>query len=224
MKAIDKTASANSSPRNTRASASSRKAANQDAPPAASQQVMGRPVAAAAEQIVVRLASAEQSRGSAGPSRADITMTPPRSPTKIRVAIACGGTGGHLFPGIAVAEELRSRGHDVLILISEKEVDAMAAADHPELRFAESPGDRHAPDPFAPDHSVRVEILAHPARNPKASALVRSRGRARHGRIYFVPPGCWPAAVSAPGHSFMSPMPSRARPTVSTRGSAMLSC
>lgn len=57
----------------------------------------------------------------------------------LHVIIACGGTGGHLFPGIAVAQVLRARGHEVLLLISEKPVDATAARDHPELRFATVP-------------------------------------------------------------------------------------
>ena len=39
------------------------------------------------------------------------------------VAIACGGTGGHLFPGLAVAEQLKQRGCDVALLISPKEID-----------------------------------------------------------------------------------------------------
>jgi UDP-N-acetylglucosamine--N-acetylmuramyl-(pentapeptide) pyrophosphoryl-undecaprenol N-acetylglucosamine transferase len=43
-----------------------------------------------------------------------------------RVAIACGGTGGHLFPGLAVGEELVQRGCDVMLLISPKEVDQQA--------------------------------------------------------------------------------------------------
>jgi len=42
------------------------------------------------------------------------------------VAIACGGTGGHLFPGLAVAGELRRRGCDVALLISPKDVDQQA--------------------------------------------------------------------------------------------------
>lgn len=54
---------------------------------------------------------------------------------KLKVIIACGGTGGHLFPGIAVAQELKSEGHEVLLLISEKQVDAEASAKYPELRF-----------------------------------------------------------------------------------------
>src|SRR5437879_1143680 len=42
------------------------------------------------------------------------------------VAIACGGTGGHLFPGLAVAEQLIQRDCAVTLLISPKEVDQQA--------------------------------------------------------------------------------------------------
>ena len=42
------------------------------------------------------------------------------------VAIACGGTGGHLFPGLAVAEQLVQRDCAVTLLISAKEVDQQA--------------------------------------------------------------------------------------------------
>ena len=52
-----------------------------------------------------------------------------------KIIIACGGTGGHLFPGIAVAQELKSRGHEVLLLISEKKVDAQASDKYSDLRF-----------------------------------------------------------------------------------------
>ena len=42
-----------------------------------------------------------------------------------RIAIACGGTGGHLFPGLAVAAELRARGCAITLLISPKDVDQL---------------------------------------------------------------------------------------------------
>lgn len=47
-------------------------------------------------------------------------------PSTPRVAIACGGTGGHLFPGLAVAGQLLQRGCAVTLLISPKEVDQTA--------------------------------------------------------------------------------------------------
>lgn len=42
------------------------------------------------------------------------------------MAIACGGTGGHLFPGMAVAGALRELGFDCALLVSEKEIDHRA--------------------------------------------------------------------------------------------------
>ncbi|MFO1484781.1 MAG: undecaprenyldiphospho-muramoylpentapeptide beta-N-acetylglucosaminyltransferase [Verrucomicrobiaceae bacterium] len=62
-----------------------------------------------------------------------------KKPKSVHVLIACGGTGGHLFPGIAVGEVLASRGHDVTLLISEKKIDALAASGHKELRFEKMP-------------------------------------------------------------------------------------
>lgn len=57
----------------------------------------------------------------------------------LKIIIACGGTGGHLFPGIAVGEALRARGHEVMLLISEKKVDAEASAKYSHLRFETVP-------------------------------------------------------------------------------------
>ncbi len=59
--------------------------------------------------------------------------------TPFRVVIACGGTGGHLFPGLAVAEELKSRGHEILLIVSEKAIDATALKAHPEFRAEKLP-------------------------------------------------------------------------------------
>lgn len=56
-----------------------------------------------------------------------------------KLVIACGGTGGHLFPGIGVAEAWRQRGGEVLLLISEKQIDTLAAEGYRHLQFERIP-------------------------------------------------------------------------------------
>jgi UDP-N-acetylglucosamine--N-acetylmuramyl-(pentapeptide) pyrophosphoryl-undecaprenol N-acetylglucosamine transferase len=57
-----------------------------------------------------------------------------------RFLISCGGTGGHVSPGISLAEGLVARGHEVVLLISMKKVDARLVEKYPNLRFARMPG------------------------------------------------------------------------------------
>jgi UDP-N-acetylglucosamine--N-acetylmuramyl-(pentapeptide) pyrophosphoryl-undecaprenol N-acetylglucosamine transferase len=57
-----------------------------------------------------------------------------------KIIIACGGTGGHLAPGIAVAEVLQDRGHKCLLLISHKQVDSALVEKYGHLDFMKTPG------------------------------------------------------------------------------------
>jgi UDP-N-acetylglucosamine--N-acetylmuramyl-(pentapeptide) pyrophosphoryl-undecaprenol N-acetylglucosamine transferase len=66
--------------------------------------------------------------------------------------IACGGTGGHLSPGIALAEGLVARGHRVTLLISNKKVDARLVEKYPHFTFLRIPG---APFSWSPSALLR---------------------------------------------------------------------
>lgn len=69
--------------------------------------------------------------------------------------ISCGGTGGHLSPGIALAEGLAERGHSATLLISQKRVDARLIEKYPHLRFVPIPG---APFTLQPGGFVRFIV------------------------------------------------------------------
>jgi UDP-N-acetylglucosamine--N-acetylmuramyl-(pentapeptide) pyrophosphoryl-undecaprenol N-acetylglucosamine transferase len=55
-------------------------------------------------------------------------------------AIAAGGTGGHLFPGLAVGEVFLRLGHGVMLIVSEKEIDAIATQGRTGFRVEKVPG------------------------------------------------------------------------------------
>jgi len=61
--------------------------------------------------------------------------------------ISCGGTGGHLSPGISLAEGLTARGHAVELLISQKRVDARLIEKYPQFKFVRVPGTGFALNP-----------------------------------------------------------------------------
>lgn len=54
--------------------------------------------------------------------------------------IACGGTGGHLAPGIALAQGLNEAGHETRLIISRKDVDSRLVKNYARLEFLRSPG------------------------------------------------------------------------------------
>jgi len=45
---------------------------------------------------------------------------------KKSIIVACGGTGGHVFPGLAVAHELKNRGHSVEVWFSGRPIETAA--------------------------------------------------------------------------------------------------
>ena len=48
---------------------------------------------------------------------------------KLKIAVACGGTGGHIFPGVATGRELLARGHAVTLWLAGKDIENDAVKD-----------------------------------------------------------------------------------------------
>jgi UDP-N-acetylglucosamine--N-acetylmuramyl-(pentapeptide) pyrophosphoryl-undecaprenol N-acetylglucosamine transferase len=44
----------------------------------------------------------------------------------LKIALACGGTGGHIFPGLATGQELHRRGHEVALWMAGRNVETPA--------------------------------------------------------------------------------------------------
>lgn len=74
--------------------------------------------------------------------------------------IACGGTGGHLSPGIAIAEELIHRGHECVLLISEKDVDSRLIKKYSSLQYEKMPGIGFSISPLVLFRFLQLQLKA----------------------------------------------------------------
>lgn len=126
------------------------------------------------------------------------------------ILLSCGGTGGHLSPGIALAEGLVKRGHQPVLIISRKKVDARLVEKYPQLRFERLPG---APLVWTPRGLVRFIVRQTQAfwagvklvRRLKPSAVVGFGGFTTAGVIIagvlFRVPVCLHEANRVPGRA-----------------------
>ena len=77
-----------------------------------------------------------------------------------QVLIICGGTGGHLTPGIAMAEELTIRGHSCSLVVSKKKVDARLIEKYPGMDFVNAPGAPLAWHPLRLTRFLWTQVMA----------------------------------------------------------------
>jgi UDP-N-acetylglucosamine--N-acetylmuramyl-(pentapeptide) pyrophosphoryl-undecaprenol N-acetylglucosamine transferase len=114
-----------------------------------------------------------------------------------RFLISCGGTGGHVSPGISLAEGLASRGHEATLLISTKRVDSRLCEKYPHLNFKRMPGRGFSWHParlarFALDQAAAFKFCVGALRELKPDAVIGFGGftsapAAAAGRLLGVP-------------------------------------
>lgn len=62
--------------------------------------------------------------------------------------ISCGGTGGHLAPGISLAQGLETKGHTCKLIISRRDVDSRLIRKYSQLDYVRAPGVAFSWNPF----------------------------------------------------------------------------
>ena len=142
-------------------------------------------------------------------------MTAPETKTPF-VAIACGGTGGHLFPGLAVAGELKKRGCKIALLISPKDIDQQSVKSAHGMEIFTLPAVGLQNRNYFSFALEFLEIISRLAENFQAT---QTRRRAGDGRIYQPRRRFLPPENSARKLSCTNPTPFPDVPTVFSRDS-----
>jgi UDP-N-acetylglucosamine--N-acetylmuramyl-(pentapeptide) pyrophosphoryl-undecaprenol N-acetylglucosamine transferase len=114
-----------------------------------------------------------------------------------RFLISCGGTGGHLSPGISLAQGLIARGHEARLLISKKRVDSRLAEKYPDLVFDRMPGTGFSWNPvrmarFAASQVSALRFCTHLIRDTRPDLVIGFGGftsapAAAAGRVHGIP-------------------------------------
>ena len=114
-----------------------------------------------------------------------------------RFLISCGGTGGHLSPGISLAEGLIARGHEARLLISKKRVDSRLVEKYPDLVVERMPGTGFSWNPvrmarFAASQLSALRFCARLIRDTRPDLIIGFGGftsapAAVAGRVHGIP-------------------------------------